>query len=371
MFAHKKFYLTFGIVFLLMSCASESSDMSQDKQFSKAIAEKASAIINSDDPVAKMDPFAKRDFNPFIDGKWVGNAVSYGPFREGHAPGQKGPTKAQILEDLQIIQQHWQLIRVYNADNDTENILKVIEENNLPIRVMLGIWLEKEKDAKHTLLNRTNVLRGIELANRFKDIIIAVNAGNESQVFWSWHRMDIDKLVRYLRIVRSHVSQPVTTADDYNFWNKPEAAKVAAEIDFIVTHIYPLWNGKNLATAIPWMDSTFKDINARYPDHTIVLGETGWATQYNASKTGPGEQGSLVKADVSYNAQEKYLQAHNKWVDSNQVTTFLFEAFDEPWKGGGANTPANEIEKNWGVFYKDRTMKPSFQKYLSKQPVEN
>jgi exo-beta-1,3-glucanase (GH17 family) len=72
-----------------------------------------------------------------------------------------------------------------------------------------------------------------------------------------------------------------------------------------------------------------------------------------------------VKGEASVAAQGDFLiQLHN-WVDSTGVITFLFEAFDEPWKGGGENSPPNEIEKHWGVFYEDRTPKESFRGYVS------
>jgi len=307
---------------------------------------------------SKENPFSFRKFDPYLNGKWIGNAISYGCYREGQAPGAKGPTKEQILEDLNILSEHWNLIRVYNADDDAQRVLEVIRENNLHIKMMLGVWLENEtKHPEYKNANIKNILRSIQLANRFKDIVIAVNVGNEAQVFWSWHRMDLKNQIRYVRAVRNNVSAPVTMADDYNFWNKPEGKKVSAELDFIVTHIYPLWNGKTLETAIPWMDSTYKDLQKRYPEKQIVLGETGWATTYNTEKKGDGEQGTLIKGDVGLAAQEKYLIKHNEWVNKNKVTTFLFEAFDEPWKGGGANSGPNEIEKHWGVFYENRTPK--------------
>jgi exo-beta-1,3-glucanase (GH17 family) len=175
--------------------------------------------------------------------------------------------------------------------------------------------------------------------------------------------MKPENLIGYIRAVRNNTTLPVTTADDYNFWNKPESKIIADEIDFIVTHIYPLWNGKTLDNAIDWFDSVYKDIQSKHPEKTIVIGETGWATRYNSKKTGPGEQGSLIKASVNIAAQEKYLIMHNNWVNTNKVTTFLFEAFDEPWKGG-VNSPPEEIEKNWGVFYENRQPKESFSSYL-------
>jgi len=316
--------------------------------------------LESGEVVERLTPFEVREFDPYLNDEWIGNAVSYGCYRKGQAPGSNGPSKVEILEDLNIITEHWNLIRVYNADDDSENLLEVIRENNIPIKVMLGVWLANEKKTPGTKeANITNVLRSIELANKYSDIIAAVNVGNETQVFWSWHKMDTENLIRYIRTVRNNTSVPVTTADDYNFWNKPESKPVAEEIDFIVTHIYPLWNGKTLDESIPWLEGTYTFVKNFHPGKQLVLGEIGWATDYNAEKKGDGEQGSLIKGEVSVEAQGKFLTQLNNWISTNQVTTFFFEAFDEPWKGGGENSGPKEVEKNWGVYYEDRTPKES------------
>jgi len=314
------------------------------------------------------NPFIIREFKPYLNGEWIGNAVSYGCYRSGQAPDVKGPGDDEILEDLNIIKQYWNMIRVYNADDDTERILRLINEHDLPIKLMMGVWLENEE--KHPEVKTTNIkntLRAIKLANKYTSIIAAVNVGNETQVDWSWHRMNTDNLIRYIRTVRKNVTVPITVADDYNFWNKPESKRVAAELDLVVTHIHPLWNGKTLETAFFWLDSTFKQLQIDHPKKLLVLGETGWATSYNPDKRGPGEQGTLIKGEVSVEAQAKYLKLHNQWVDKNNITTFLFEAFDEPWKGGGESSGPNEVEKHWGVFYENRTPKMSFQNYQKTQ----
>ena len=353
---------------VLSSCNQKTDESNLNIHEPKIVMEDIQQDLEAGLGGEKEHPFTLRKFDPYLNGKWIGNAVSYGCYRAGQEPGKTGPTKAEILEDLNIIANYWNLIRVYNADDDAERILEVITENDLPIKMMLGIWLSnEEKHPEQKPENIRNVLRGIQLANRFSHIIRAVNVGNEAQVFWSWHKMNVENQLRYIRAIRNNTTVPVTIADDYNFWNKPEAQRVAEELDFIVTHIYPLWNGKTLDSAIPWMDSTFKDIQKRYPDKQIVLGETGWATTYNPDKKGPGEQGDLIKGKVGLAAQEKYLVLHNDWVNQNKVTTFLFEAFDEPWKGGGVNSPANEIEKHWGVFYENRTPKASFTNYLAQR----
>lgn len=320
----------------------------------------------------RQEPFITRVFDPYINGRWIGKAISYGFYRKGQSPGVKGPSETQILEDLEIILNHWNLIRVYGSDNNSEKVLKVIRKNNLPIRVMLGVWLEDEKvNPERKNENIQEVLKAVKLANEYSEIISAINVGNETQVFWSAHKMEIEDLIRYIRIVRNNTSVPVTTADDYNFWNKPISKSVAMEVDFIVVHIYPLWNGITLENSIDWMNNIFfNEIKKFHSDKILVLGEIGWATNYDATRTGDGQQGSLIKGEVSYAAQEKFLLKLSRWTDTNKVTTFLFEAFDEPWKGGGEFSSPNEIEKHWGVFYENRKPKESFQNFLKTYETE-
>lgn len=325
-------------------------------------------LLESDQAIEAEEPFIARDFNLQPYGQKLGLAASYGCYREGQAPGIKGPSRAQILQDLRIIARYWNLIRVYNADDDTQRVLEVIRDFELPLKVMLGVWLENEEGrpaAKAS--NIANVLRGIALANEFPAQVAAVNVGNETQVYWSGHRLQRELLVNYLRAVRDYTSVPVTTADDYNFWNQAESLELARELDFIVIHAYPLWNGKTLDTAIPWLDATFRAAQQAHPGKLLVLGEVGWATAYDPGKKGDGEQGTLVKGEVSLAAQERFLSELSDWARNNAVTCFWFEVFDEPWKGGGKATAAYEIEKNWGLFYANRDPKPSFTSYLNNQ----
>ena len=316
--------------------------------------------------VEKQDPFVIRIFEPFLNGKWIGEAVSYGCYRSGQAPGMKGPSVAEIEEDLQIILAHWNLIRIYGSDEDSGRILKLIRKKHLPVKVMLGVWLENETGhPERKEENIAQAFKGIRLANEYTDLIAAVCVGNETQVTWSAHRMDQQDLIHYIRLVRNNTTVPVTTADDYSFWITFESKKVADEVDFIVTHLYSMWNGIALENAIEWMDRIyFQEVRAMHPDKETVIGEAGWATNYNTRKTGPGEQASLIKGNVDLAAQEYYLINLHAWITKNLVPTFLFEAFDEPWKGGGENSEPDEVEKHWGVFYENRQPKISFINYL-------
>ncbi len=126
-------------------------------------------IASNDDQVLN-----KREFNPTLDGRWIGNGISYGAYRDGESPDQNLTSKDNILEDLLIIAKHWNLIRLYGSDLQSKNILEVIKDNNLPIRVMLGAWLDGQKSEQE---NDEQIRLAIEFANRFKQIVVAVNVG--------------------------------------------------------------------------------------------------------------------------------------------------------------------------------------------------
>ena len=296
----------------------------------------------------------KRSFTPSLNGKWIGNGISYSPYRDGEAPGLSVTASEDVLEDLQIISQRWNLIRLYGSDQQHQNVLEIIEQHDLPIRVMLGIWLDAHKSVAE---NQAQVDLAIELANRFPDIVVAVNVGNEIFVYWSWHRIDdMDEVIRKIRHVRSNIQQPVTVSDDYNFWNKPESKKIAAELDFICLHGYAVWNQQLLSNAMEWTESTYRSIQAYHPDHTIAFCETGWPT--SKVSTGDSDEARLVKARVGEDEQKIFFELYNRWVEENQVISFYFTSFDEKWKGGfDGVTPMKKMEKHWGLYFSDRTPK--------------
>ena len=74
-----------------------------------------------------------------------GAAVCYSGFREGQRPGDVYPTYEQVKEDLTIVQNHWRYIRLYSCDQHAHTVLEVIRNEQLPIQVMLGAYLDGEQ----------------------------------------------------------------------------------------------------------------------------------------------------------------------------------------------------------------------------------
>jgi exo-beta-1,3-glucanase (GH17 family) len=311
---------------------------------------------------AREEPFVVRPYRPFIGSRWVGSAIAYGPYRDGQFPGGPVPTREELRQDLHLIAKRWGLLRTYGAVGPPEGLLRIIREDRLALKVMLGVWIAAEErreagGATQSLpearaANRAEIETAVRLAREYPETVVAICVGNETQVSWSGNRVPPGRLIDHLREVRSRTSVPVTTADDFNFWNKPESRAVAREVDFIVTHAHPLWNGLELADAVAWTRATYDSIRAAHPDREVVLGETGWATSMHPE----GEQARLIHGRVGEEEQAAFYHVLRQWVDEARVPTFFFEAFDENWKGG---PHPDEVEKHWGLYRADRTPKPA------------
>ncbi len=290
-------------------------------------------------------------------------AICYGPHRDGQWPGGPVPTAAQIREDLLTLGPHWRVLRLYGSSEFAGLVLEAIRSAGLDMRVILGVWIapdEKrgeqgaapESDAEAAAANQREIDSAVALAAAFPDIVLAVCVGNETQVSWSSNRVPLDALVGHIRRVRAAVAVPVTTADDYQYWREPDSRALAREIDFITLHVHPLWNGRQLDDALPWLREQLAAVQSVHPERLLVIGETGWAT----SRSGQGEQARLMKGATGEAEQAVFYAAVRHWAAAESVITFFFEAFDENWKGG---SDPDDAEKHWGFFRADRTPKAS------------
>ncbi|MEM8757476.1 MAG: glycosyl hydrolase family 17 [Planctomycetota bacterium] len=315
---------------------------------------------------ALAQPADQRPLVTHIDGNWIGEAISYGPFRDGQGPDGASPSDAELLEDLQILAERWRLIRMYGSVGSTEAVCRLIVEHELPLQVMVGAWIDAEfvrndngsfgdQIPEVAAANRAEVETAIRLANLFPTVVHSINVGNESQVFWSWHRSPRETLIGYLRQAREGTTVPITTCDDYNFWNRPESQAVADEVDFIGWHAYPMWNGQTLADSMSWIREKLAEVHQMHPDHPIVHAEVGWATRKHTE----GEQATLVVGEPGEKQQELFYRTYTAWANENGLPHFYFSAFDENWKGG---PHPDEIEKHWGLYRADRTPKLAVQR---------
>jgi exo-beta-1,3-glucanase (GH17 family) len=272
--------------------------------------------------------------------KWFGNAICYSGFREGQHPDfSTYPSQAQILEDFKILEKHWTLIRTYGSDQHSKDILEVIRREKIHLQVMLGVWLGAEPGNEAN--NAKQIAECIRLANEYKDVVIAVSVGNEILVDWSNHKVPEDKVIQYVREVKAAVKVPVTVDDDFMFWIQ-HGTKLAKEVDFAAIHIYPMWGKHDIDSGFAVTVRLYHAVKEALPGKTVLIGEAGWAS-YTIGDLHAPKAGDEKK-------QKRYFEELTAWSQSNNVATFFFEAFDEPWKGEGT-------EGHWGIFSVERKAK--------------
>lgn len=311
-------------------------------------------------------------------------AVAYSGFRHGQHPdrgeGAVNPSKEEILEDLQILSKdgNFRLIRLYDSNENSEMVLKLIKEHRISMKVLLGAWLDAEYSnhegcgwlnqpiPRKTLdanrqKNEQQIENTIRLAKEYDDIVVAVNVGNEALVSWTDHMVPLESVIAYVRQVQDAIDQPVTVADNYAWW-RDNGAPLAEVVDFIMVHTYPLWEGKDIDEGLSFTIQNIEDVRTAIPDSPMIIGEAGWATVANEF----GERASEEK-------QARYFRELFDWSATMNITTFFFEAFDEDWKPDG-NPYLNPLgaEKHWGLFTVDRKAKKvMYDRYPERIPADH
>ncbi len=296
-----------------------------------------------------------------------GNALCYSGYRTGQNPRQGiFPSYEEIKEDLLILTKNWSYIRLYDCSKHAETVLKVIRDEGLNCKVMLGTEMAAEMSnpncpwgaefSDETLSanrqsNSDNVDRLIALANLYPDIVFSVSVGNEASVEWTDHLVPVENLVAYACRTKNAVAQPITFCENYVPWTS-KLEPLAAELDFISVHTYPVWEYRTIEDALDYTKQNYYSVVNHYPDKPVVITEAGWTTASNGRGIEP--------SNASEELQAIYYQQLMKWTKEELILTFVFEAFDEAWKG--SDEPL-EPEKHWGLFFADRTPK------LVMQPV--
>lgn len=319
---------------------------------------------------------AAADFSPqeksaLIEGQSL--AVCYSGFRRGQHPdrgeGAKNPSRQEILEDLKILADAggFRLLRLYDSRENSRTVLELIREEKLPLKVMLGAWLNAEVSSygscawvgapepeemlqANRAANEEEVKRAIALAREFPDVVAAVNIGNETLVDWNDHRVPVERLSGFLQEARDALEQPVTTAENYAAWAR-HGKELAGVVDFAGVHTYPVWEKKTLAEAMSFTRENLCAVQQAIPGVPLAIAEAGWATKASEFPQEAGEDNQLA-----------YFRDLTDWARTNNVSLFWFEAFDEDWKGDPANPEG--AEKHWGLYDIDRKPKKAARELL-------
>jgi exo-beta-1,3-glucanase (GH17 family) len=310
-------------------------------------------------------------------------AVNYSPYRtsanvQDIADEVEVITYANVKQDLELIRKAgFGAIRLFSARRFGQTVLDVIRDNALDLKVQLGcypnsITAEQAADPANAVevANQAELAACVRLANQYSDIVPAVSVGNETMVYWATNRIPPSVMARYLRQVRDAITQPVTTDDNWAFWDK--APKVITDVvDFAAVHTYPLldtfydralwdWRQKQASDAEradAMMDAAIDEAKKQFAasrafldriglkDMPMTIGETGWfAVDLEGDPAVPLRAGR-VNQKMYFDRLQAWVAEYAAGNKSGPMMIFTFQAFDEPWKGA---------DDGWGLFNKDR-----------------
>lgn len=288
-------------------------------------------------------------------------AICYSGFRDGQSPDTGiFPSKDEIASDLRLLLADWDALRLYACDLHAERVLAVIDEHDFPFKVMLGAYIgaevsnpdcpwggEYEDDVllANKRRNQQEIERAIALANRYAHIVDVVSAGNEATVEWTDHLITPEAVTAYVAHLQQHITQPVTFCENYVPW-LDKLSELAAQVDVIAIHTYPVWEYKTIDEALAYTQANYAAVCDKHPGKQVIITEAGWATASNGRGIPPENVGEFY--------QKQYLDQLHQWAAESQILIYVFEAFDENWKG--SNHPL-EPEKHWGLYRANRQPK--------------
>jgi len=259
--------------------------------------------------------------------------ASYSPFDADQSPFDKPQDirRERVAADVAMLAQRFSCLRTY-AVKDMEFLPQLAREHG--ITLMIGAWVSGEpKDT------RKEIALLIETANANPDVVKSVIVGNEALL-----RRDVkpDELIRLLREVQAQVSQPVTYAEVWEFWEK--YPQIIPEVDFITVHLLPYWEDdpSGIDTALAQVERVHDRFVHEY-GKPVFIGETGW----------PSEGRQREDALPSRLNEARFMRGFIEMAEEHGWNYNLIEAFDQPWKRISEGT----VGGFWGLWDAQRVDK--------------
>ena len=262
------------------------------------------------------------------------NSVSFAPFRPGQSPLTGAfPSAAEVEADLALLAPITRAIRTYATIEGDYDVPTLAARHG--IKLWLGLWLGADRAQ-----NAREIAKAIALATAHPNTVERVIVGNEVLLR---RDLPVGELIAAIDQVKRAVSQPVTYADVWEFWEQfPE---VAPHVDIVTIHLLPYWEDDptGINDAVAHVMATYRRIAARFPGQKISIGETGWP-----SAGRPRRDAAPTRVN-----QARFITAFIAAAQHERLDYNLIEAFDQVWKYKSEGT----IGAAWGIFHADRTAK--------------
>ncbi|MCU0937387.1 MAG: hypothetical protein MUF66_15355 [Gammaproteobacteria bacterium] len=249
---------------------------------------------------------------------WHGtiNGVSFSPFQRGQDPlAERFPSSEDIDRDLTLVADQVKRVRTYSSLDGIEDVPRLAANHGLTVTA--GAWLDQRMGRNEQEI--VNLIRNAKTYRNIDRLIV----GNEAVL-----RADltVDRLIRYLKVVRKATGMPVSTAEPWHVWLKhPELVR---EVDFIAVHILPYWEGVPAEGAINYVLYRYDELRAKYPGKPILIAEVGWPSGGSSRAVA----GATRDAEATRVNQAQFVRSWLNTARERGIEYFIMEAFDQPWK---------------------------------------
>jgi len=257
------------------------------------------------------------------------HGIGFSPYLEGQEPGEE-ISEEQIRKRMAIIKPHVKWVRSFSCTEGNELIPKIAHE--MGIKTLVGAWLGKDEE-----MNRLEIENLIKAAKAGYVDIVAV--GNEVM-----YRKDLteDQLLGYIQQVKNELPHiPVGYVDAYyEFENRP---RITEACDVILANCYPFWEGCHIDYSLLYMQDMYRRTVRAAKGKKVIITETGW----------PNKGQSFHGAVPSQESAIRYFLNTQLWSKADNIETFYFSSFDEPWKIGDEG----DVGAFWGLWDKNEKLK--------------
>ena len=260
--------------------------------------------------------------------------MAFSPFYSGQNPVyQVLPSADQIEADLALLADKATAVRTYSSLKSLNLVPGIAARHQL--KVAVGAWVDRDKRT-----NELEVQAAINLAQEHANVIRLI-IGNEAILRGD---LTVEQLGRLLDRARAEIEQPVSTAEPWNVWlSHPQLAE---HVDFITVHLLPYWEGVPVEGAIDYLAMRMRQLETRFPDKLIVIGEVGWPSNgrtRGAAVASTSNEALFLRRFLARAREEGYIY-------------YIMEAFDQPWKAQYEGA----VGAYWGVYDVERRPKFAF-----------
>ena len=237
----------------------------------------------------------------------------------------------QIDSDLELLAGNTEAVRTYSTLDGLGVVPQLAARHGL--KVTVGAWIDTR-----LARNQREIANATRLARDHSNVA-RVMIGNEAVLRGD---LPLEVMYEYLDRARAQIEQPVSTAEPWHVWIKnPE---LADHVDFIAVHLLPYWEGVEVEAAVGYSVDRMRELQSRFPDKPIVIGEVGW----------PSNGRTRDSAVASPSNQALFLRRFLAHAEREGWDYYIMEAFDQPWKARAEGA----VGAYWGVY--DVTRAPKF-----------